>query len=58
MPDIAFIPDARIVALPIENATVCTYSHIICSSGSSGARGIAALLAETRRMAQRWQAVG
>jgi hypothetical protein len=55
---IAFIPDARIVALPIENATVCTYSHIICLSERQDARVIAAFLAEARGMAERWRAVG
>jgi LysR family transcriptional regulator, low CO2-responsive transcriptional regulator len=52
--EIAFIPDARIVALPIENAEVFTYSHMICLSERRDARVIAAFLAEARAMAERW----
>jgi DNA-binding transcriptional LysR family regulator len=35
----AFIPGPRIVALPIENADVFTYSHTICLNERRSARG-------------------
>lgn len=52
--EIAFIPDARIVGLPIEGAEVCTHAHIICLSERRDARVIGAFLAEARGMAERW----
>ena len=52
--EIAFIPDPRIVALPVENADIFTYSHIICLNERRTARVIAAFLAEAHAMAERW----
>lgn len=53
--EIAFTPDARIVGLPIENAEVCTYSHMICLSERRDARVIGAFLAEARGMVEGWE---
>jgi LysR family transcriptional regulator, low CO2-responsive transcriptional regulator len=55
--EIAFIPDPRIVALPIDRADVFTYAHMICLSERRDARVIAAFLAEARSMAERWAKV-
>jgi LysR family transcriptional regulator, low CO2-responsive transcriptional regulator len=52
--EIAFIPDFRMVAHPIERADVFTYAHMICLSERRDARVIAAFLAEARSMAERW----
>jgi aminoethylphosphonate catabolism LysR family transcriptional regulator len=52
--EIAFIPDPRIVALPIERAEVFTHAHMICLSERRDARVIAAFLSEARSLVERW----
>jgi LysR family transcriptional regulator, low CO2-responsive transcriptional regulator len=52
---IAFIPDPRIVALPIEGAQIFTHAHIICLDERRAARVIAAFLVEAREAAETYQ---
>jgi len=50
---IAFIPDARVVALPIDDADVRTHSHIICLNERRSTRVISAFLLEAQAFAER-----
>ena len=52
--EIAFIPDSRIVALPIDDAEIYTHSHIICLDERRSTRVIAAFLLEARTVAEKF----
>jgi aminoethylphosphonate catabolism LysR family transcriptional regulator len=49
--EVAFIPDTRIVALPIEDAEVFTHAHLICLKDREDTRVIAAFLNEAHALA-------
>ena len=52
--EIAFIPDSRIVALPLDDGGIYTHSHIICLDERRSTRVIAAFLIEARLVAERF----